>query len=374
MKHPITPRLALALALCGAVLPVGLIGCGGGSGGLFSGRPTSQTFALTPTTFDLPNGQSATLTGTRKSDDSARGQILIGPLPSQDRTLTTGTQNAILAGTQFVPGRYDFTGTVNAAGGFDIAGILALINAAVNRTPFRLTGTFPTSAATTYQFTANGETESGTIPAPATPAPTTAPTNGGSPAPTSAPSSGLNLSGVLTYSENSRGAQFLEIAPDFSEVSQTGGLASDGTIRPTITITKTGTLTTLGDGTQVLALNYVRRFSSIISSDNKFFSLSFPSVTGQAFAPGAPRTFTKGDANFAGEDSNGSVTDTTVFELASATIQVNSVSSDGRTVNFTLTNGLFQGNQSIQLPRSPGTGTFTASGTINAANLTLATP
>ena len=160
MKPLLKPRLALALALCGAVVPFAIVGCGGGNGLI-----GEQSFDLTPTTFALPNGQIATLTGARKSDNTASGNLTISDAQVAEKTM--GQQNAVLASVVFVPKAYSFSGTVDGAGAFDIGGALRKVGATTDA-PFRLTGTLPKTTATSYQLTFDGGTpESGTIPPPA---------------------------------------------------------------------------------------------------------------------------------------------------------------------------------------------------------------
>ena len=184
MKHLLSPRLALALALSSAVIPVILIGCGGGGSSPLKTRPATTTFN---TLFPLSNGQTARISGTRNADNSiSNGRLIVSDGNSIGRTLSTGTQNAELGedGVRIQVGVYTFIGTANPNGTFNIQGTFAVVGEATPR-PFTLTGNLPTPTTPgTYSLDAGDISEDGDIPAPT---PTAAPTSAPSTAPTSGP-------------------------------------------------------------------------------------------------------------------------------------------------------------------------------------------
>ncbi len=104
MKHLATPRLALALALSGAVIPLSIVGCGGGNGLIRGGQPTPTPTPTSTTpappasvpralaaqydfTFSTSGGNESTLSQTRVG---GRG----GGFPGQLTTVAGGTQVA----------------------------------------------------------------------------------------------------------------------------------------------------------------------------------------------------------------------------------------------------------------------------------------
>lgn len=155
MKNLYTKRLALALALCGAVLPLTIVGCGGGGGGggLLSpqGPQTPQTptaVNLTPTTFTLANGQRVTLTGTRMGDKLA-GKLKVLNAAAQTK-LTSGAQNATFPFSVAV-GEYGYTGTFTPPRGFDIIGNFGSLGS------FTMKGQLQTATENgSYSITTNG--------------------------------------------------------------------------------------------------------------------------------------------------------------------------------------------------------------------------
>ncbi len=341
MKNSLPPRFALALALSGAVLPFVLVGCSGGNGGLLNPAPTPTPVpngtTLPNLDFRFNNGQNVLFRdGTLSPTGIVTATVLVDGTPSAPLQVPAGTYP--VSGTlDATTGR--FTLRTTGTGSFSVAGQL------------------PTASADgTFTFTAaNGATENGTIPRGTVVIPPPAPSG--------------NLSGTLTYTNKSAGHNFSPTSTNLSEVSQAGGVGAGGVISPSITVVKSGTLTTLGDGTQSLDIDFSRASSALFGagiSDNFSFKLRFPAVSGQAFASGAARMFSKGDANFQGRISMGSSFSATVWELSSAKIAVTSVSNGGKTINFALTEAQFAPATGVALPSEPGKGTFTATGTITA--------
>lgn len=210
-------QLVLPLALTGAVLPLVLIGCGGGNGnGPAKTRPGAQTSVpptsipptAVPTTalpefnFSFDNGQTVRFFGGTLTGNAVNAQITV-----------SGAQSDPL---QVPPGTYSVAGTVNNAGVFDL-----------NSSVGRITGLLPTSTTDgNYTFTAtNGQPEGGTIPRgtvvipptavpptavpPTSIPPTSIPPTSIPPTsipPTSVPNNGqLTFSGTLNFSGASSG-------------------------------------------------------------------------------------------------------------------------------------------------------------------------
>ena len=157
-------RLALSLALTGAVLPVALIGCGGGNGvgplktrtGVTPTPVTPQTLALTPATFTLQNGQRVTLTGTR-TGTQLKGNLKVAAAPLS--RLQTGSQNVAFPFSIAV-GNYGYTGTFTPPRGFTIVGDFGALGS------FTMSGQLQTTTQNgSYSLTTNGVTDSGIIPA-----------------------------------------------------------------------------------------------------------------------------------------------------------------------------------------------------------------
>ena len=190
-------RLALSLALTGAVLPVALIGCGGGGGtsplktrtGVTPTPVTPQTLALTPATFTLQNGQRVTLTGTR-TGTQLKGNLKVAAAPLA--RLQTGSQKQAFP-FQIAVGNYGYTGTFTPPRGFNIVGNFGSLGS------FTMSGQLQTTTQDgSYSLTTNGTTDTGILPATGTP--TGTPTATGTPRPTAttAPSPGATATPVPT--------------------------------------------------------------------------------------------------------------------------------------------------------------------------------
>ena len=204
MNTPKSKRLALTLALTGAVLPLTLIGCGGGGGGLLSPRPTTRPnptatsspttpIALTPTTFTLQNGQRVTLTGTRTGNALA-GKLAVAAAPQPK--LASGAQNATFP-FQIAVGEYGFTGTFTPPRGFSITGNFGSLG------NFNMSGQLQTATENgSYSLTTNGVTDSGILPATGNPP---APNATATPTP---PTSGYQITALtpLTFTDVTAGS------------------------------------------------------------------------------------------------------------------------------------------------------------------------
>ena len=153
-------KLLLALALCGAVLPLSTIGCGGGNGGLINPQ-NPQAIALTPTTFTLGNGQRVTLTGTRTGDKLA-GKLAVAGAAAQPK-LMSGSQNQAFPFSLAI-GDYGYTGTLTPPRGFTINGNFGSLGS------FQMSGQLQTATQDgSYSLTTNGVTDTGVLPATTTP-------------------------------------------------------------------------------------------------------------------------------------------------------------------------------------------------------------
>ena len=206
MKSFITDkRVALPLALLGAVLAVGLTGCvPSGPAGPSVAKTTSQIpeGQIRPNTFTLANGQRVTMTATHTGNSlvgaltvlNANDPGPIQPTPTQQPTEEPdpdfpgpdfpgpdfpfpdptpvptaafqrsqrgpklGTQNQTFP-FQIAAGTYPFTGTFTAPRGFNVTGTFGSQGA------FTLTGEFATeNAVGSYKLTVNGVTEQGILP------------------------------------------------------------------------------------------------------------------------------------------------------------------------------------------------------------------
>ena len=211
-------RLLLTLALCGAVLPLTIVGCGGGNGGLLNPNPTArpnptatptanQPVALPVQAFTLGNGQRVTLNLTQ-TGAALKGTAQIAAATAQKRVLATGAQ--ALLSVQIPPGLLPIEGTFTAPRGFDLRATDGSFSVKGNLAT-------PTQAGTYNLTLANGQTDSGIVPATgtptgtATPTPTTA-TPTATPLPTTPPTSGpLNVtaSPVLIFSDFSANSNLL---------------------------------------------------------------------------------------------------------------------------------------------------------------------
>ena len=156
MKHFFKPRLVLALALSGAVLPLALVGCGGG--GLLNANPTPTTpagTALPELNFTFNSGQTARFFGGTVSPTGVvNAQITIA--------------GAAAAPLQIPPGTYPTTGTLNPT-----TRDFTLTQGAGSAYNFGVAGKVPSASDTgNFVFTAqngateNGEFEAGTVIVP----------------------------------------------------------------------------------------------------------------------------------------------------------------------------------------------------------------
>ena len=190
MKNFIAKRLALPLALLGAVLPLTTIGCGGGNGGLLNPQ-TPQTPAsvnLTPTTFTLGNGQRVTLTGTRTGNQLA-GKLAVAGAAAQPK-LTSGVQNQAFP-FSVTNGEYGYTGTFTPPRGFSINGNFGGLG------DFTMTGQLQTATENgSYSLTTNGTTDTGILPATGGPTSTATPPSTGN----------YKLTGDLAFSSVTAGS------------------------------------------------------------------------------------------------------------------------------------------------------------------------
>ena len=151
MKTTFTPRLALALALCGAVVPFAIVGCGGGNGAL-NADPTPTPMvpvgtALPELSFTFNSGQKARFfNGTVSPTGVVSAQITV-----------TGAPTAPL---QVPPGTYPTTGTLNPT-----TRDFTLTQGAGSSYRFSVSGKVPsTTQDGNFVFTAqNGATENGSI-------------------------------------------------------------------------------------------------------------------------------------------------------------------------------------------------------------------
>ncbi len=183
MNNPISKRLALTLALSGAILPLTIVGCGGGNGGLLGSQKPTATPApidLVPNKFTLSNGQIVTLKLTQ-TGAALKGTAQIANATALPK-LSSGAQN--LLSVQIPPGIFPIEGTFTATRGFDLR---------ATDGSFSVNGNFATPTLPgTYNLTlASGQTDSGVVPATGTtnptPAPTTVPTTTPTTSPTVAP-------------------------------------------------------------------------------------------------------------------------------------------------------------------------------------------
>ena len=184
-------KLILPLALIGAIVPVALIGCGGGSGlGPAKTRSpqtpqtpqTPQPVALAATTATLDNGQRITLNPIR-TGTALSGTVVVSGPTAQTR-LQSGVQNLITRTIKV--GTFTLVGTFTAPRGYNIRALDGATEL------FQMNGDFPTQTQDgTYNLRlADGQTESGRLPVAGTtptPRPTTAPTPGPTTAPTTPP-------------------------------------------------------------------------------------------------------------------------------------------------------------------------------------------
>lgn len=355
MKNIFTPRLGLALALTSAVVPLSLAGCGGGNGGIFTNptpTPTMQPPAGTPLpnlNFRFNNGQNVNFrNGTITPTGTVAATIIV-----------EGTASAPL---QVPAGTYPVTGTLNpTTRDFTLA--------TTSGGNFRVVGKIPSATQDgNFTFTAaNGATENGTIPRGTLVIPP--------------PNPGNNLTGVLTYSGKSANSNFAPTSTDLGAVSQTGGIQPGGAITPKVTVTKSGALTTAADGTQILTTSFVRTNAASFGagvSDTLKINLQFPAFTGKTFAASSTvNVFSKNAANFDGSIQTSTTTGNTFtgssnWELASASIKINSVSADGKTINYTLSNAQFQPKPQTNgdTLNEAGRGNFNA----NAPTINVVTP
>lgn len=111
MKNIITPRLALPLALIGAVLPLAIVGCGGGNGfSPFKTQPNPTTAPTTnPTT--APTTDPTTDPTTNPTTDPTT-------TPTTDPT-TNPTTNPTTASTPMTVMGQRFVGQITSASGFN---------------------------------------------------------------------------------------------------------------------------------------------------------------------------------------------------------------------------------------------------------------
>ena len=198
-------KLLLTLALSGAIVPLALVGCGGGNGGLLSPRPTARPnatatpsptlpVALVPTTFALQNGQRVTLTGSRTGDKLV-GKLKVEGAATQQRVVS-GSQNQAFPFSLAI-GEYGYTGTFTPPRGFNVVGNFGSFG------NFTMTGQLQTATQDgSYSLTTGGVTDTGVLPASGTP-PT--PTNTATPAP---PTSGYRLTAnvPLTFTNVTAGS------------------------------------------------------------------------------------------------------------------------------------------------------------------------
>lgn len=221
-------RLVLPLALSSAVLPVILIGCGGGNGnGPSKTRPGTQPTATIQPTGTTPTG-TALPELSFTFDNGQRARFFAGTLsPSgivNAQITVTGAQSAPL---QVPPGTYPVTGTLNPT-----TGKFTLSQGAGSPYKFNVTGTLPTQSANgTFTFTAaNGQAENGVIPRGTvvipTTGPTTAPTTGPTTAPTTVPGN-FKFTGALTATNPTFDFAPVPIAPfNYSISGQLTGSSS----------------------------------------------------------------------------------------------------------------------------------------------------
>ena len=197
----------LTLALIGALVPVVLVGCGGGNG--FSpaktqsgpqptARPTATPapgapIALTPTTFTLGNGQRVTLTGTRMGTQ-LKGNLKVEAAPLS--RLQTGSQNVAFPFSIAI-GNYGYTGTLTPPRGFTINGNFGALGS------FQMSGQLQTATQNgSYSLTTNGTTDTGILPATGA-----TPTSTATPIPTTAPAAGsFKLTGDLRFTNATAGS------------------------------------------------------------------------------------------------------------------------------------------------------------------------
>ena len=316
MKNLISKRLVLPLALVSAVLPVVLLGCGGGSGTNPQKTQTGpQTIALAPATFALANGQRVTLTGARTGTD-LKGNLKVEAAPLA-RT-QSGAQNATFP-FQIAVGNYGFTGTFTPPRGFSINGDFSTVGS------FQMTGQLETQTEDgSYSLTTNGVTDNGIIPAlnsnptpnqtatptpptTRTPVPTLTPFMGGTPTPAPTP--------TAIPSEFQANAQFSARSSDLS--------ASTFDIGATLVRGN-------ADG-EFYSAEFTQPLGGTIQSGNRTLSVSVvgrnkqPAVAGQSYTIPA-------EGNVIYKETSDGKTATWVSQ--SGTIQVSRYDSSGTTLNF----------------------------------------
>ena len=212
-------KLILPLALIGAIVPVALIGCGGGSG---TGPAKTQTgpqtpqnpqnpqpVALAPTTFTLGNGQRVTLTGTR-TGTALKGNLKVLAATAQPR-LATGSQNVAFPFSIAI-GDYGYTGTLTPPRGFTINGNFGSLGS------FQMSGQLQTATQDgSYSLTSNGTTDTGILPA-----------SGGTmpPPPVTPPAGNYAVTGNLTLTDITPGSAV--VASPFNSFVTTGAKGTLG--------------------------------------------------------------------------------------------------------------------------------------------------